>query len=625
MKLRILCLDDYPQTVGSDPLDKVFCPLLTSGAIPTLEGGAASPFLIKGFGEDSIEIELFSNQGTKPEDVVKEIEKKYKRENIDLVLLDDNWGAGDSFAGQEILLEPVLKHIKGISEDFPLVAIFTEHWTDEDRIGKIEKLFRTYGLNRRRITGLSKTDTGSLRLLFQRIISEKAHHAKIIEIQKQLESEKEIAHSHLGLLEHVRQFVGMNDVLLSLGFATEPFFQWARGEYESLPVQLRREFVTGVMIEGEPGTGKTSLCEAVASAFRSEAVLPKTLGPMENPQKWQKPLEEMIKEFYGRALKESVTVIIADDLVWPTIKGMEGGLAADWMSYMNTLRGCIDDAYLINHKKNPTGSIVKKIKGQFKGKILWLFARNADEDVGEMFSPLRDKLMVFNLRFPKSPEDRSAILLNYAKRKSCSIGPEALAMAVRETMGYNGRDLIGDEMASRGFLRFAVRRVQEREEERYRKGKKELDMTITEDIVRDWLRSSEHKQIISESKKDRATFGNAGNEVPERDKDDQGDIDDVQFVIPTGADQSSADFRTVMSYIKLCLKMTRESAGKKRLTLKMIDEHFPKKGRFKAYINANPEIFVMWVECNRGKLVGIIPLLSQNRKVERLLREKNLL
>ena len=61
--------------------------------------------------------------------------------------------------------------------------------------------------------------------------------------------------------------VGVGDLVLELAEALEPFFQWMSGTYEDIPEPLRGEFVSAVLLEGEPGSGKTSICEAIAQAF----------------------------------------------------------------------------------------------------------------------------------------------------------------------------------------------------------------------------------------------------------------------------------------------------------------------------------------------------------------------
>ncbi|MFC1552871.1 hypothetical protein ACFL6P_09965, partial [Candidatus Latescibacterota bacterium] len=211
---------------------------------------------------------------------------------------------------------------------------------------------------------------------------------------------------------------------------------------------------------------------------------------------------------------KTVTVVQADDLIWPSSATiMEGGLAADWSAYLYTLRECIEDATLINQGKRPTGSYAKSISGKFQGKIIWLFARNRDEEVGPMFEPLRNKLMVFHAEFPRSYDDRNAILRFYAERNKIIFDEEALKEATKFTMNYSGRDLIGDETGGKGFLKFAITNVRQREKARYKKGKKDINMVITKNVLEDWLKSKECEEITRRNHQLGLTLENPGDNV----------------------------------------------------------------------------------------------------------------
>jgi CheY-like chemotaxis protein len=319
---------------------------------------------------------------------------------------------------------------------------------------------------------------------------------RLCDLRRRVTHERVLAHSSYGLLSYVRHLVGVGDLLMELAEVLEPFFQWIKGEYESIPEPLRGEFVSAILLEGEPGSGKTTICKSIANAFQSQSMLPKHLGPFEAQGKWQEPLKKTIKTIYEGALQRKVVVVQADDLVWPSAAQiMDGGLAADWTAYLNTLRECVEDAALINRGETPRGSIVKSIRGTFKGKIMWLLARNRDEEVGAMFEPLRQKLMVFQATFPRNRDDRRDILRFHAEREGVRFEDNALEVALSATSDYSGRDLIGDETGRRGFLWFAIRKVKNREFARYRDGATDLRMTITYDVVQEWLQSEECREI----------------------------------------------------------------------------------------------------------------------------------
>lgn len=280
-----------------------------------------------------------------------------------------------------------------------------------------------------------------------------------------------LAHEPYGLLPHVRHIVGVEPLLLELAKGLEPFFQWNAGEYEKLPKPLQNEFVSAILLEGEPGSGKSTICKAIASAFQSNAALPKDLGVSKFLGGWKKTLRENVQAIYTQALKPKVVVVRADDLVWPSVARIsDGGIGADWIAYLNTLRECIDDAARINMGNKPEGAIVKDLSSNYQGKIVWLLARNTEEDVGPMFEPLRDKLIVFQVAFPHDPNTRRAILCLRAKQQQIEFDGSALERALAITKDYGGRDLIGDETSRRGFLPFAVSRVKDRELARHRAG-----------------------------------------------------------------------------------------------------------------------------------------------------------
>lgn len=304
-----------------------------------------------------------------------------------------------------------------------------------------------------------------------------------------------LAHSSYGLLQHVRHLVGVGPLLQELAKALEPFFQWNAGEYELLPKPLQNKFVSAILLEGEPGSGKSTICKAIASAFQSNAALPKDLGPSKFLGGWKKTLRENVQAIYVQALKQKVVVVRADDLVWPSVAEIsDGAMAADWTAYLNTIRDCIEDADRINKGQKPEGCMVGDLSG-FKGKIVWLFARNREEEVGRMFEPLRDKLKAFRVTFPANRDDRKAILCFRAQKEQVQFDGTALETALSATQNFDGRDLIGDETSQRGFLSFAISSVKERELARHRASASALRMIITPDIVQEWLQSEECKEI----------------------------------------------------------------------------------------------------------------------------------
>lgn len=314
---------------------------------------------------------------------------------------------------------------------------------------------------------------------------------------------KQKEYARLELLNHTGHLIGVSEVLEAVADSVEPFFSWIRGDYDKWPDHLKPEFVTSILLEGPPGGGKSSLCEAVAKAFASDAVLPQSMGPTALPGRWRKELCEYVGKLYRKAFNRQVVVIRADDLRWPASGRMlQQEFAADWTGYLNVFRSLLDDAARINRGKSPASEELRDLRNKkLQGKVLWLFARNTDEDVGPMFAPFRDKLMTFRMDFPKNRDDRKDILIHYAEKKGCEFEEDALEMALGNLSSYDGRDLIGDRMTPRGFLPYAIRKVQNRESQRGQQGHKDLNMTITKNIVVEWFSGPEHKEILRRLRK----------------------------------------------------------------------------------------------------------------------------
>lgn len=503
MKLRMLCLDDKLETL-KQPIDAVFGPLLTVGEIPLLQGGVAQAFQIRGFGQDSIDVEIVSNTHNDPERVAAEIATIADEGRFDLVLVDDDWGQFGSTEGQSRLLPVAMKILKGPCAELPTVVLFTQHWDQTERVQSLCSLMNQFASEQARVTGLHKTDASGLMLLVQRVLTERriaeerdAAQNEVRALRKRLAAGREVAHGSLGLMSYVRDLVGIEGFLIEFAQVIQDFFEWQSSQDEELPGEIGWDFNTAVLLEGEPGAGKSSVCRAVARAFNSQnTALPKHLGPLQSRVGWEAPLRTHVVQFYTQAQRErKVVVIQADDLVWPSPATMSDGMwGATWTAYLNCLRECIEDAARINAGQRPQGAFARSLRHPFCGKIMWLFARNGDEDVGPMFEPLRQKLLTLHLEFPKAVDDRRDILRYRASAKGISFAKAALDGAVQATRAYSGRDLLGDD-TGRGFLRYAINRVKTRERARHRKGEAKLQMVITPDIVDEWLASREHTEI----------------------------------------------------------------------------------------------------------------------------------
>ncbi len=281
---------------------------------------------------------------------------------------------------------------------------------------------------------------------------------------------------------------GIDDTLLAIAKLINPYFLWRQGVYEKLPPSLRQSFVTSLLFEGEPGSGKSVLCETIAKALGNTTVsLPMELGPEKNPLGWVKDLNGILNTAYSNARNPCVVVIRADDLVFRRTGDMEPGIAAEWERYMRVVRHSLERAARINNN----------LEKGFKGKILWLFARNTAAEVGQMFEPLRDYLRRFPMQFPKDLEERKKILIMHAANRGWRFEPNALKVAVEALSDYGGRDFVGDPNTGKGFLFYAISEAQEREQRLFADHQDEsrISREITTDIVNEWLSGPEHRDI----------------------------------------------------------------------------------------------------------------------------------
>lgn len=499
MKLNILCLDDVVTEVRK-PFDAVAKSLPGSDEIPFFRAGERVSFTLRRANADPLDVTLTLSEGTNPRGALDKISADAR---FDLVLVDDNWGTHGETAGQE-LFPDVLAKVKGEYSSLPMAVLFTIHWGDQPaRVQSFCDVMDACARDKSRvITGLGKDDSSGLLVLIQSVAILKQMAAQQATTTELLSQSQQLAHSNSPLVSALRsKLFGIDNVLLELAKIIEPFGRWKNGEYTNLPNNLRPTFASAILLEGEPGAGKTTICDAIASTLSSpSAVLPKSLGPGSEAKRWKTDLEAQIKKFYGKASNGQVVVIRADDLAWPAPKVIaDGALSADWQQYLYTLRDCIEDAARINNDMPPEG-LVKELGIHPEGKILWLFARNENDDIGEMFGPLKNKLRgPYPLKFPRDEITRRGMLVFKAARSDCTFEPDALTRALQGTHSFLGRHLIGDDTGEKGFLPFVISRVKERERTRWSSDNQcKPAMIITKKEVEEWFASYEHAGIIGE-------------------------------------------------------------------------------------------------------------------------------
>ena len=511
MELNILCLDDDAISAreafaglrdlmpDSDPVP-----------IPFEPGTRRLQFTLRGTGSEPLKISFTVSEGTDP---LFALDQVSEHSMFDLVLVDDHWGAHSETAGQEMFPQ-VLEKVRGPHEVLPIAALFTAHWDVRRAKSFCAVMERCTKQKSRVITGISKSDYSGLLILLQSVAIVKRIAQDRDALIAKLRHSEQVAHYDSPILNALRtKLYGIDDLLSELAKLLRPFHDWKDGTYDIAPVGYRRDFVTAILFEGEPGAGKSTICAGIAEALGSpEARLPKDLGPREKPRGWRRELDQHLAAYFRLATRGTVVVIRADDLTWPTPNAIsDGGLRSDWHQYLNTLRDFIDDAGKINRGEQPTGP-VRKLGISPQGKILWLFAKNDDADVGEMFGPLKDKLTPYKLMFPRDPETRRGIIEWRASRDDCTFDRDALDLAVEETLCYCGRDLIGDDTGERGFVSSVVSFVKDRELELINRAAPEAytpERNITVAEVREWLKSFQHAGILE---KHRASTGSSSQD-----------------------------------------------------------------------------------------------------------------
>ena len=339
------------------------------------------------------------------------------------------------------------------------------------------------------------------------LVEERKKNRKLNEENRQLEREVAAKQAQSNLMLSGGTLIGLDSIIRDVERYLRPYVIWKNGELTEVEVKWRwlrerneRQMAGALLFEGEPGSGKSTLMREISDALGSEDNrIPKDVSPSKYLGESTKQLASYVQSFYRQAEDRRVVVIQLDDTQLPPLDQIQSAeIRAAWQEFLYSLRDCIDDAARINRGEKPTSNLLSGQGIKYQGKILWLAARNREEDVGKLFQPLADKLSRFEVTFPRDADTRKKILEDYADREGFTFEPKALERAVRLTKNYTGRALVGDRDSERGFIRYALRRVTAREIRRYEANPSaDPNPTITLDIVEDWAESPEHDKIIA--------------------------------------------------------------------------------------------------------------------------------
>lgn len=332
---------------------------------------------------------------------------------------------------------------------------------------------------------------------------------ELAQLEAKLLATQHVAHSDNPLFENTRHLVGIENIICELAEKLEAFFMWETGEWELCPEEDRPKFVSCLLLEGEPGCAKTDICKAIVTTFGNEddSFLPKDLGPNERPKGWQKLLQSSLIPLYKKAAtKDQVVVIVGDDLAWPDVGTMQAAdMAGEWQAYMQAVRDCIKDADKINRGQEPSVPWIKSISTAWKGRIVWLLAKNSAQDAGQAYRPLVEFMSSFRLQFPRDDSARRQILEGYATRHKMKFAPEAVELATKHLSppAYGGREFVGDESSGKGFAYWCVERVKKLSRAAKASGSS-AQRVISVGIVQEWLNTAQHKAVVG----DQAPTGN---------------------------------------------------------------------------------------------------------------------
>jgi transcriptional regulator with PAS, ATPase and Fis domain len=177
MKLRVLLLDDYP-TEACEVVLTALCDFLPSDfdyAAPSMQSGKGIPgsdLQLDGILDEPVILELRQNP-TDQRSIHKVLQWLKtsvidSSEDFDLVLIDDNWGGGESaYAGQKEILPFLFEELTEQTR----FCLFTQHYDEDDRTkGLASLLVQEPYRGTTRVSGLSKSDKGGFLILIYTLI-----------------------------------------------------------------------------------------------------------------------------------------------------------------------------------------------------------------------------------------------------------------------------------------------------------------------------------------------------------------------------------------------------------------------------------------------------------------------
>ena len=236
MELSILILDDEISSLNS----------ILSEALDTniyLNPGSKNSYdLPKNFIlTKNLKINFFFNTEFTQEKLIEEIGSA-KSNPYDIVLIDDDWGTSGSSMGQEILLPYIIRNIKNMNKQLPVVALFTQHYDQDQRMTALfRQMQNEFAEQAESLMAISKEDRVGLKEILTKAVCKKLKFANISG-NSQTSDQNDATKDIIGNSEKIKE---IKNIIIKHSSIRLP-----------------------VLITGESGTGKELVARAVHNARR---------------------------------------------------------------------------------------------------------------------------------------------------------------------------------------------------------------------------------------------------------------------------------------------------------------------------------------------------------------------
>ncbi|MDQ6976025.1 MAG: sigma 54-interacting transcriptional regulator [Mariprofundaceae bacterium] len=271
LTLNVLCLDDNLDSLSSliadvfnDGKSNIQRDLFANRTLDTV-------FQLKGLlgGEEKTKFHFFRHASMDPDEVIREIKANFSKKDIDVVLLDNNWGEGIlATFGSDEMAPVILQHLKSPFEKenpiqmFPKLFIISENFDLHEAKNLLVDGVPQHLDHAARINAIPKRNSAYLRLCIIQAINEKQ---LICAFHKQLEQSHTAEKRQQEENKQIKQVYGFSDNL-SLSCVDIP--RPLAGVSTAMKIIRQKtaeaaETDYPLLILGETGTGKENVAQAV--------------------------------------------------------------------------------------------------------------------------------------------------------------------------------------------------------------------------------------------------------------------------------------------------------------------------------------------------------------------------